>query len=370
MPSSHFDWSEGFLKYFFNKDCFFLLEIFLKHHSLLEFFRSHWLLHLHLLFWLYLNVGVSRLSSPITYPLFNFMHWWFCLLIEPYNFKHHGYVNYTGFTPELQTHTYNYILNMSIWVLMSISCLILAKLNAYFPPCLLVDMSLFQWLKTSILSFAQFLDTSIIILILIIHLIHLHFHPPDLNSELTGLIQWPPNLFPCFLSYPLYSYFPKSNQSDSFKREIKSLLSPPTFQSFAMSLKAENKVLTLTFKALHELTTLPSGFIPYFSHPPSWTLLQPHSSIIAIQKYQPHSQLGAFAPWTLTVFSPDTHVAISHYYWSVIFSMRHSPSPQSKMQFPPLHSLSFPCHSPWHFPQSDMQYGILFLILNACFLLL
>ena len=82
----------------------------------------------------------------------------------------------------------------------------------------------------------------------------------------------------------------------------------------AISLKAENKVLTLTFKALHELTTLPSGFIPYFSHPPSRTLLRPHSSIIAIQKYQPHSQLGAFAPWTLTVFSPDTHVAISHYY--------------------------------------------------------
>lgn len=241
MPSSYFDWSEGFKKkIFFNNYCFFLLEIFLKHHSLLEFFRSHWLLHLHLLFWLYLNVGVSRLSSLITYPLFDFMHWWFCLLIEPYNFKHHGYVNYTGFTPELQTHTYNYILNMSIWVLMSISCLILAKLNAYFPPCLLVDTSLFQWLKTSILSFAQFLDTSIIILILIIHLIHLHFHPPDLNSELAGIIQWPPNLFPCFLSYPLYSYFPKSNQSDSFKREIKSLLSPPTFQSFAISLKAEN----------------------------------------------------------------------------------------------------------------------------------
>ena len=130
--------------FFFNNYCFFLLQIFLKHHSLLEFFRSHWPLHLHLLFWLYLNVGVSRLSSWITYPLFDFMHWWFCLLIEPYNFKHHGYVNYIGFTLELQTHTYNYILNISIWVLMSISCLIPAKLNAYFPPCLLLDTSLFQ----------------------------------------------------------------------------------------------------------------------------------------------------------------------------------------------------------------------------------
>ena len=131
----------------------------------------------------------------------------------------------------------------------------------------------------------------------------------------------------------------------------------------------ENEVLTLTFKALHEQTTLPSGFIPYFSHPPSWTLLQPHSSVIDIQKHQPPSHLGAFASWTLTLFSPETLVAISHYYWNVSFSMRPSPSSQSKMQFPPLCSLSFPCHSPWHFSQSDMQYGILFLMLNACFLL-
>ena len=139
-PVHILNWSEGF--FFFNNYCFFLLEIFLKHHSLRILQVS--LLHLHLLFWLYLNVGISRLSSWISYPLFDFMHWWFCLLIEPYNFKHHRYVNYIGFTLELQTHTHNYILNISVWVLMSISCLIPAKLNAYFPPCLLLDTSLFQ----------------------------------------------------------------------------------------------------------------------------------------------------------------------------------------------------------------------------------
>ena len=144
MPSSYFDWSDEFFFFFFFLQLLLLPAWNILKTSLSEFFRSHWLLHLHLLFWLYLNVGVSSLSSWITCPLFDCMHWWFCLLIEPYNFKHHGYVNNIGFTPEVQTHTCNYILNISVWVLMSISCLIPAKLNACFPPCLLLDTSLFQ----------------------------------------------------------------------------------------------------------------------------------------------------------------------------------------------------------------------------------
>lgn len=145
MPSSYFDWSEGFFfNFFFNNYCFFLLEIFLKHHSLRNSFIGLTDCSIFISFSGYISM-LEYLGLVLhRFISFNFMHWWFCYSIEPYNFKHHGYVNYTGFTswaPDsyIQLHTQHVHLGANEHFI----CLILAKLNAYFPPCLLVDTSLY-----------------------------------------------------------------------------------------------------------------------------------------------------------------------------------------------------------------------------------
>lgn len=60
--------------------------------------------------------SILWLSPWTTYPLLGFTCWRSYLFIEPHNFKYHVYVHYIGFTPELQNHTCNYILNIAFWV--------------------------------------------------------------------------------------------------------------------------------------------------------------------------------------------------------------------------------------------------------------
>lgn len=133
-----------------------------------------------------------------------------------------------------------------------------------------------------------------------------------------------------------------------FSKQDQFIPLPPILQSFAMSLKVENKVLTLAFKAPNELSAIPPWLHPLLlsSSLPDPSLitaswLSSKCASLTPTSEPPHPWPWPCFPQVLTWLFP-IFTEMSSSPWDF------SPSTQSKMQLPPLSSCSFPCHSPQH----------------------